>query len=314
VTIAADLSHVDELLRIAYTIRELGAPLVDTTDRGVNAIEYALNNWAVFPLNGKVPAIAGGRGVLDATTNITTIASWWGGRYAGCNIGGRVPESMFVIDIDPRHGGLESVAALEKDHGRLPETLTTISGRGDRGRHLFYRRPAGKLSDKHLGRGIDIKTSAGYVVLAPSVHPDSGWRYKRIDRPVAAPPAWLVELLLPERHVTVQPTQRRTFSGPSIADQFSNSTSWSEILTPHGWRCLDADPDGDGARWLHPTHTSSCSATVKHGSLFVYSTNTAFEVTESSNPRGYTRFRAYAVLNHAGDMSAAARSLRESPR
>lgn len=275
------------------------------------ALEYATHNWPVFPLRGKVPAIAGSRGVLDGTTDLGTVAVWWSGRYAGHNIGGRVPESMIVIDVDPRHGGTESLGILEDRHGPLPQTLTTLSGRGDGGRHLFFRRPAGKLSDRRLGCGIDLKTSSGYVVLPPSIHPDSGKPYERIEAPVAAPPAWLVELLRPERR-PVGPVRRNfgTFTGPSVADQFSENTSWATILEPHGWRCLDADPDADAARWLHPTATSACSATVRNGCLFVYSPNTPFDVTEASNPHGYTRFRAYAVLNHDGDLRAAARALK----
>ena len=69
------------------------------------------------------------------------------------------------------------------------------------------------------------------------------------------------------------------------------------------------DPEADGARWVHPNATAKWSATIKHGCLFVYSTNTPFRVTEAGNPIGYTKFRAHAVLNHDGDMSAAARAL-----
>jgi len=157
------------------------------------AIEYAIHHWRVFPLRGKNPAIPyphpkgspdygkckgecglQGHGVLDATDDITTITAWWSGRYAGCNIGGRIPESMIVLDIDPRNGGDESLAAHEKINGKMPDTLTTISGRGDSGVHLFFRRPPGKLSSRRLGPGIDIKTSTGYVVLPPSIHPDTG--------------------------------------------------------------------------------------------------------------------------------------------
>ncbi len=130
-----------------------------------------------------------GHGVYDATTDIATIAAWWGGRYTGCNIGARVPDAMIVIDVDPRHGGVDSLAELEQRHGPLPHTLTTISGRGDGGRHLFFRRPHGKLTGTRLGPGIDLKTPLGYTVHAPSIHPDSGKPYTRIDRPVAAPPA-----------------------------------------------------------------------------------------------------------------------------
>lgn len=161
------------------------------------ALEYARHHWSVFPLRGKIPAIPNGHGVLDATTDPDRITEWWSGRYAGCNIGGRIPPSMFVIDLDPRNGGLGSLAALRERYGALPDTLTTLSGRRDGGWHRFYRRPPGKLSAARLGPGIDIKTSTGYVVVAPSIHPDTGKPYVRIDDPVVAPPPWLVRLLLP---------------------------------------------------------------------------------------------------------------------
>jgi hypothetical protein len=44
--------------------------------------------------------------------------------------------------------------------------------------------------------------------------------------------------------------------------------------------------------------------------LFVYSSNTPFPQTFPGDTHGQTRFRAYAVLNHNGNMSAAARTLR----
>ena len=161
-----------DLAREALAIRELRASVLSSTDIGVHAVKYALHHWAIFPLNGKIPAIAGDRGVLDATTDVDTAIAWWSGPYRGANVGGRVPGSMFVLDVDPRHGGDRTIADLEEKHGQLPETLTTISGRGDGGAHYFYRRPPGKLSSKRLGPGVDIKTSSGYVVLPPSIHPD----------------------------------------------------------------------------------------------------------------------------------------------
>lgn len=302
----------DDLTAIAVAIKELGASVISTDDIGVHAIEYGLHHLPVFPLNGKIPAIAGGRGVLDATSDIQIIARWWGGRYRGCNIGGRVPTSVIVIDVDPRNGGLDSLGALQQRYGSLPETLTTISGRGDGGAHYFFRRPPGTLSHKRLGAGIDLKTASGYTVMAPSIHPATGKPYTRVDRPVTAPPDWLVELLLPEPTPIQAPTKIHRLTqywGPSVADEFGANTSWHDVLTPHGWRCIGNDPGSDGAKWLHPTATSASSATIRNGCLFVYSPNTPFEVTEPGNPNGYTKFRAYAVLNHDGDMSAAARAL-----
>ncbi|WP_442008751.1 bifunctional DNA primase/polymerase [Mycobacterium sp. 2YAF39] len=307
--------------------------MLHADDIGSYAIEYGINNWPIIPLNGKLPAIPNphpkgsgerqechgdcglhGHGVYDATTDVAVVAFWWGGECAGCNIGGRVPESMFVLDMDPRNGGLESLAELETQHGPLPETLMTLSGRGDGGCHRFYRRPPGRLSHKRLGPGIDLKSSTGYVVLPPSIHPETGRPYVRIDAPVAAPPSWLIDLIKPEPPKTPrrEPRPLSRFSrSPSIADNFTVRTSWFDILGPHGWRCLDADPDANGARWLHPTHTSACSATVRNGCLFVYSPNTVFDITEPGHPRGYTKFRAYAQLNHDGDLSGAAHVLTE---
>jgi hypothetical protein len=130
---------------------------------------------------------------------------------------------------------------------------------------------------------------------------------------VAAPPDWLITLLHKDIPTCTQgwnATPRVWTSGGSIADSFTAGTSWADVLIPHGWRCASGDPDADGAVWLHPAATSSCSATVKNNCLFVYSTSTVFEVTEPSQPKGYTKFRAYALLEHGGDMKAAARALK----
>jgi hypothetical protein len=91
-------------------------------------------------------------------------------------------------------------------------------------------------------------------------------------------------------------------------------TSWTQVLGSHGWSCPDPDPDADGARWRHPGATNPKSATIRHGLLFVYSAATLFQPTEAGAPHGYSRFRAYAVLNHSGDLRAAARALREPTR
>lgn len=126
-------------------------------------------------------------------------------------------------------------------------------------------------------------------------------------------PEWLAELLRPESPATNRTPNSSAhvhFDGPSLADEYSASTSWADILIPHGWTCLDSDPDADGARWRHPAATAPYSATIRHACLFVYSTNTDFEVTAAGDKHGVTRFKAYAVLNHGGDMSAAYQHLK----
>jgi hypothetical protein len=55
-------------------------------------------------------------------------------------IGARVPDSLLVIDIDPRNGG--SLEALTNQVGALPETLTAWSGR--KGAQADQRSGAGR--------------------------------------------------------------------------------------------------------------------------------------------------------------------------
>jgi hypothetical protein len=161
---------------------------------------------------------------------------------------------------------------------------------------------------------LDLKTYRGYVVLPPSRHPATGKPYAWTE-PVldpAAPPAWLARLLAPPPAPTPtrrRPPARRPDRG-SVAEWFTARMSWAEVLGPHGWTSPDPNPDADGARWRHPGASNPKSATVRHGLLFVYSAATPFTPTEPGAPHGYTRFRAYVVLEHGGDLSAAARALR----
>lgn len=278
------------------------------------------------PLHGKIPAIPAahpigskdrtrcrgtcgrwGHGLLDFTADPDTIEAM-ARRYPTANIGLRLPADWFVIDVDPRNGGDQALAQLEHDHGPLPVTMLVISGRGDGGRHLYWRHPGGDLSAHRLGKGLDLKTRTGYVVLPPSLHPDTGqpYRWAGLPGPVD-PPDWLVDLLRPAPPQPVRPKRRdhRVWPGESPVEWFNRVTSWSQLLS--GWQCLDPDPDGEGSRWRHPTATSKVSATIRGGRLYVYSPNTPFQPTEAGAARGYSRFDAFTELEHNGDHRAAAR-------
>lgn len=162
----------------------------------------AAGGWEVFPLRGKLPAIPkadGGNGVLDATTDPAWLAAHW---RPGFNIGARVPSGLVVIDTDPRHGGEENLLHLAAELGGLPPTLTCFSGRGDGGRHRYYRHPGGDLTGKRLPEGVDLKDHRGYVVLPPSLHPATGkpyqWSEPAVD--IARCPDWLATILrVPKR-------------------------------------------------------------------------------------------------------------------
>jgi hypothetical protein len=153
--------------------------------------------YETFPLVGKVPAIAGGRGCLDASSDPQIIKRLWHGRPQA-NIGIHVPDDVLVLDIDPRHDGLTSLAALEATHGPLPATRTVLSGRGDGGSHRYFQHPGGAVTAARLGRGLDLKKRGGYLVAPPSRHPDTGKPYRWADTRDPVPlPDWLSVLLRP---------------------------------------------------------------------------------------------------------------------
>jgi hypothetical protein len=119
------------------------------------------------------------------------ITEWWS-RWPDANIAVAL-NGVVVIDIDGPEGE-ESLAALIRQHGPLPETLQSKTGRG---RQLFFTSGGADIrnSTAKLGPGLDVRGEGGYVVLPPSVHPNGnlyGWVCK--VRP-AALPAWLREKL-----------------------------------------------------------------------------------------------------------------------
>jgi hypothetical protein len=142
-------------------------------------------------------------GYKDASGDHAVIEAWWE-RWPSSNVGiaTGAMSGFDVIDVDPRHGGDETLAELERRHGPLPMTVMSHTGGG--GDHLFFAHADGVRSapDKKLGRGLDVRADGGFIVAPPSLHV-SGRRYAwdvdhHIDDvPIVPAPAWLLELLQP---------------------------------------------------------------------------------------------------------------------
>lgn len=116
---------------------------------------------------------------------------------------------LVVIDVDPRHGGDESLSGLI-GKGLLPPTKRVVTGSG--GQHLLYRHPGQHVPSRPLPGwpGIDVKGDGGYVVAPPSIHPRTGRPYVHVDdgrAPVGMTPA-LVQTLTqrPASTVATMPT------------------------------------------------------------------------------------------------------------
>jgi hypothetical protein len=145
-------------------------------------------------------------GILSATTVPGIIKNWFGYAARDANLGVRT-ERLVVVDVDPRHDGDESFAALIREHGDLPPTWRALTGGG--GEHVIFDCPDGieiasfaakNMTSPPLGPGIDIRARGGYIVAPPSRHISGrpyAWSvdYNPQDVPRALAPAWLIERL-----------------------------------------------------------------------------------------------------------------------
>jgi len=220
------------------------------TALGSAAVELAEAGWPLLPLHGKVPIVA--HGLLDATTDAETVAGWWK-RWPHANVGARVPESLIVVDIDPRAGGWGSLACLEAEHGPLPATLTVRTGGADRGEHRYFVRPPGPLAMAKLGPGVDLRLPGKhYTVLPPSIHPETRRAYEWADVTVVPVflPGWLTTLLRPSSRPS--PPSRPVLRCEAVrpGDHLAASATWHEILEPHGWSF--AGSRGEVGYWRRP--------------------------------------------------------------
>lgn len=205
------------------------------------ALELAEAGWAVLPLDGKKPVTPHGH--LDATTNPRTIRRMWADH--DYNIGAPVPRSLIVLDVDPRNGGnlrdLELRAGVE-----LPPTLEVVSGRRDGGRHLYYMRPFVQPYRGSVPRGIDVKIN-GYMVMPPSVHPDSGKPYRWVKRDIATLPREVIRLMLPRRRSTPDTS---TAASPVALASFVRGLQSGERHDGLFWAASRAHEAGVGDRGL----------------------------------------------------------------
>ncbi len=165
---------------------------------------YAGLGIPVFPLFGKQPPLGFTGGFYNATTDPAKREKWFDTLYPGSNIGMPTgdPSGILVLDVDPDHGGLESLARLVSEHGELPETVTVITGGG--GTHYWFENdPVQPLRNSAgvIASGLDIRGTGGYVVAPTSIHPTTGQPYrfepgKGVGEIRLAPmPEWLRDLV-----------------------------------------------------------------------------------------------------------------------
>lgn len=140
-------------------------------------------------------------GVLDASNDLNQVREWFSNNPYNLGLATGWDSSIFVLDRDDRDGGDASLAALEMQHGKLPQTLTQFTGGGV---HYVFQMPPQldiKNSAGKIAPGIDVRANGGYVVAAPSRHENGknySWQSGGLPQrnEIAQPPQWLIDLAM----------------------------------------------------------------------------------------------------------------------
>ena len=147
------------------------------------AIRYAKVGWPVFPVQplSKQP-YAKTNGLLDATTNLGDIATWWE-EFPDANLaiatGAPGPD---VLDVDVKAGAdgaasLAKIAAQGWTRGSFAIAVTPSGGW-----HLYYAGTDQRNSS--LGPlGLDFRATGGYVLAPPSVLDNGVYTWRRRQWP-----------------------------------------------------------------------------------------------------------------------------------
>lgn len=313
------------------------AAAITAGDQFAAALAYRALGVSTFPVktNGtKEPAITGWRAYSERLPTVDEICRW--SRPTGSHgigiPGGSASGNLAVLDFETwRAVAAWGVRLAADDRACLARCPVIGAPRG--GAHVYCRLPEPvrgmKLARSAAGVTVVEVRGCQHFVVAPgsplSCHPSGrSWRILRAGwldggawEPVPLDVWHRLTLLAAELNEYRKPIAREivedrsvSISGDRPGDHFNARVNWGDILTPHGWRVYDAT--ASTTYWTRPGKPSGVSASTgfcrgpsDNDLLYVFSTSAAPFEAEIS----YSRFAAYAVLNHRGDFGAATRAL-----
>lgn len=198
------------------------------------ALRYAALGFRVFPVapRDKVPLLTGahpegdplhgrckgecgkdGHGCHDGTTDEGKIRAWWAEhQYANIGVSTGKASGLWVLDLDGEDG-INSMAALESENGRVENAPQVETGGG--GSHLWFAHDPRARQGARILPGVDARTDGGYVVAPPSIHPNGlpyGWLHGiEPTARLAAAPEWLISVVKkPKRAPAAPPANGHT--------------------------------------------------------------------------------------------------------
>ena len=313
-------------MSIAATVTELHAA-------GISVVPVANDGT-------KRPAIAWKPYTLQRA-DTTQLDTWFTSPDTGVGmITGAISGNIEMLELEGRAAhhlttltSLATATGLTELWQRINRGWLELSPSG--GVHWFYRIDGTPVpGNTKLAAGPDKITLAetrgenGFVVLAPTggtAHP-TGKPWQRLTGgPTTIPTLTVAERDALHRLIRTldeTPTHDQpAVSGPiadiwatykpqdgdvTPGDDYEQRTDWAEILTPHGWTIVFQR--GKVRYWCRPGKKDGISATTGKADdrdrLYIFTSSTDFQ---AETP--YTKFGAYALLEHRSDHAAAAKQL-----
>lgn len=275
------------------------------------------------------------------------VETWFAeeGAYGLAACCGGVSDGLVMIELEAE--GASKIADLTQaaaDHDITPLWQRFMSGWLEKspsgGFHWYVKAPGNPNGNRKLARTqtedgkihtlAETRENGGYSVIAPTSgrfhHSGHAWTllaggphtiptltgeeldqildlFRLLDEPINTPQLTGTTSISPSRPYTSSGEDTRP---GSAIDQ---AMTWDDILTPHGWTKAHQGERGE-QYWTRPGKPRgavSASTGYKNDRdrLYVFSSNTVF-----TTDTPYTKFAAYAMLNHGGDMKAAALELK----
>jgi len=299
------------------------------------ALQYANAGISVVPIrnDGSKAATCSWKAFQERIPNPDKIRRVFRNGCGIAAITGRVSGFLEVIDFEADAPFHEWLTLVEEQAASLVPTLVIIQTPSG-GHHVVYRCPDGIEGNQKLAMLtpskvlIETRGEGGYVVTVGSpanCHP-SGKQYSLIqgdlipgsgEHTIPVITADQRGLLLDAartfdrgtKEKAISSLQSSSLSSPAQqsrpGDLLNEHSTWNEILEPYDWKAVGRR--GDETLWRRPGKDFGFSATTNFAGsdlLFVFSTSTIFKAE-----RSYTKFVAFALLNHAGEFKTAARAL-----
>src|SRR5690625_2940227 len=248
------------------------------------------------------------------------------------------PSGTCALDLDDLDAARIALAAVDVDMDALlaaPDAVQTISGRPNRAK-LFYRvGPHAEVVARHhrfewpnVGCILELRAGAVQDVLPPSIHPDTGQKYRWQGdwRNLPEVPAELVALWAdwttaksimeaanPDAPPPELPSHARAHAKTSgqhddVIGQFNAAHDIGAILERNGYKRAAKRA---GKRWLPPNSSSGVPGVVlleDDGRQYVYSHHGSCKLNDG---KAHDAFDVWRILGHGGDLKRTVKAAAE---